>query len=89
MYPKDLLYSSYDRTCISNKVNEAIKKLFAKTISVLRIPPTYAALEQHVKELSFKVAMFVVKLFSLSPHTPFPKQLEMDEKLALVTNEQF
>ena len=44
----------YDHTCISNKVNEARKKLFAKTISVWSIPPICAALKQHVKRAVFQ-----------------------------------
>ena len=39
----------YDRTSTYTDVNQARKKLFAKTASVKRIPPTLAALEQHVK----------------------------------------
>ena len=39
----------YDRTSKCKNVNKARKKLFAKKSSVQNIPPTYAALEQHVK----------------------------------------
>ena len=39
----------YDRTSKCKHVNKARKKLFAKKSSVQNIPPTYAALEQHVK----------------------------------------
>ena len=39
----------YDRTSKCKEVNKARKKLFAKKSSVQNIPPTYAALEQHVK----------------------------------------
>ena len=39
----------YDRTSKCKDVNKARKKLFAKKSSVQNIPPTYAALEQHVK----------------------------------------
>ena len=39
----------YDRTSKCKDVNNARKKLFAKKSSVQNIPPTYAALEQHVK----------------------------------------
>ena len=39
----------YDRTSKCKDVNKARKKLFAKKRSVQNIPPTYAALEQHVK----------------------------------------
>lgn len=39
----------YDRTSKCKDINKARKKLFAKKSSVQNIPPTYAALEQHVK----------------------------------------
>ena len=39
----------YDRTSKCKDVNKARKKLFAKKSSVQNIPPTYTALEQHVK----------------------------------------
>ena len=39
----------YDRTSKCKEVNKARKKLFAKKSSIQNIPPTYAALEQHVK----------------------------------------
>ena len=35
-------------------MNKARKKLFAKTSSVQRIPPTYAALEEHVKRATYQ-----------------------------------
>ncbi len=44
----------YDRTSTCTDINEARKKLFAKKSSVLRIPPTRAALEQHVKRAAFQ-----------------------------------
>ena len=44
----------YDRTSPYTDVNEARKKLFAKRNSVQRIPPTYDALEQHVKRSVFQ-----------------------------------
>ena len=44
----------YDRTSTCTDVNQARKKLFAKTASVNRIPPTCAALEQHVKRAAFQ-----------------------------------
>ena len=39
----------YDRTIKCKDVNKARNKLFAKKSSVQNIPPTYAALEQHVR----------------------------------------
>ena len=44
----------YDRTSTCTNVNKARKKLFAKRSSVQRIPPTRAALEQHVKRAVFQ-----------------------------------
>ena len=44
----------YDRTSTCTDVNQARKKLFAKTSCVKRIPPTRAALEQHVKRAVFQ-----------------------------------
>ena len=44
----------YDRTSTCTDVNKARKKLFAKRSSVQRIPPTRAALEQHVKRAVFQ-----------------------------------
>ena len=44
----------YDKTSTCTDVNKARKKLFAKNSSVQRIPPTYAALEQHVKMAAFQ-----------------------------------
>ncbi len=44
----------YDRTSTCTDINKARKKLFAKKSSVMRIPPTRAALEQHVKRAAFQ-----------------------------------
>ena len=44
----------YDRTSTCTDINKARKKLFTKKSSVLRIPPTRAALEQHVKRAAFQ-----------------------------------
>ena len=44
----------YDRTSTCTDVNKGRKKHFAKTSSVQRIPPTRAALEQHVKRATFQ-----------------------------------
>ena len=44
----------YDRTSTRTDVNKARKKLFVKKSSVQRIPPTCAALEQHVKRAVFQ-----------------------------------
>ena len=44
----------YDRTSTCTDVDRARKKMFAKTLSVQRIPPTRAALEQHIKRAAFQ-----------------------------------
>ena len=44
----------YNKTSTCTDVNKSRKKLFAKNSSVQRIPPTYAALEQHVKRAAFQ-----------------------------------
>ena len=44
----------YDRTSTSTDVNQARKKLFAKTASGKRIQPTCTALEQYVKQAAFQ-----------------------------------
>ncbi len=44
----------YDKTSTTTDVNKASKKLFAKTSTVQRIPPTFAALEQHVKRATYQ-----------------------------------
>ena len=45
----------YDRTCTCSEVNLARKKLFAKKArSIEAIPPTQAALEQHVKRATYQ-----------------------------------
>ena len=44
----------YDRTSNATDVNKARRKLFPKKNSVQRIPPTKAALEQHVKRAVYQ-----------------------------------
>ena len=44
----------YDRTSKCADINKARKKLFAKKTEVKQIPPTRAALEQHVKRAIYQ-----------------------------------
>ena len=44
----------YDCTSTCSDVNKARKRLFAKTLSVQRIPPSHAGLHQHVKRAVFQ-----------------------------------
>jgi len=62
----------YDRTSTSTEVNQARKRLFAKTSSVQRIPPTRAALEQHVKRAAFQGGHVWGQALSPDPVLPSP-----------------
>jgi len=44
----------YDRTNMCTDINEARRKLFARKSNVKQIPPTKAALEQHVKRAVYQ-----------------------------------
>lgn len=44
----------YDRTSTSTDINKTRKKLFTRTSSVQRIPPTLDALKQHVKRAIYQ-----------------------------------
>ncbi|KAK3857509.1 hypothetical protein Pcinc_036238 [Petrolisthes cinctipes] len=62
----------YDRTSPCMDVNEARKKLFAKRNSVQRIPPTYDALEQHMKRSVFQGGYVWGQVLVLQPLLPSP-----------------
>ena len=62
----------YDRTSTCTEVNQARKKLFAKTSSVQRIPPTRAALEQHVKRAAFQGGHVWGQALAPDPVLPSP-----------------
>ena len=62
----------YDRTSPYTDVNEARKKLFAKRNSVQRIPPTYDALEQHVKRSVFQGGYVWGQVLVPQPVLPSP-----------------
>ena len=61
---------TYDRTSTCTNVNKARKKLIAKTSSMKRIPPSHAALEQHVKRAAFQGGHVWGK--ALTPHPVLP-----------------
>ena len=44
----------YDRTSTCKEINKARKKIFAKKNNVQLIPPTKAALEEHVKRAAYQ-----------------------------------
>ena len=62
----------YDRTSTCTDVNKARKKLFAKRSSVQRIPPTRAALEQHVKRAVFQGGHVWGQILVPQPVLPSP-----------------
>ena len=55
----------YDLTTKCKDVNKTRKQLFAKTNSVQNIPPTYAALEQHVKRSALHGGHVWARRFSI------------------------
>ena len=69
----------YDRTSTCTEVNQARKKLFAKTSSVQRIPPTRAALEQHVKTSSLSRWTCLGSSTCSRPCSSFSKYLGLDQ----------
>ena len=62
----------YDRTSTSTDVNKARKKLFAKTSSVGKIPPSHAALVQHVKRAAFQGGHIWGQVLCPDPMLPSP-----------------
>ena len=62
----------YDQTSTCTDVNKARKKLFAKRSSVQRIPPTRAALEQHVKRAVFQGGHVWGQILVPQPVLPSP-----------------
>ncbi|KAK3886005.1 hypothetical protein Pcinc_009832 [Petrolisthes cinctipes] len=62
----------YDRTSPYMDVNEARKKLFAKRNSVQRSPPTYDALEQHMKRSVFQGGYVWGQVLVPQPVLPSP-----------------
>ena len=63
--------STYDRTCTCTVVNQARKKLFAKSASVKTIPPR-AALEQHVKRAALQDGHVWGQALTPDPVLPSP-----------------
>lgn len=62
----------YDRTNNCTDVNKARKKLFTKKCSVQRIPPSLAALEQHVKRATFQGGHIWGQVLVPQPLLPSP-----------------
>ena len=62
----------YDRTSTCTDIDKARRKLFAKKNSVRQIPPTRAALEQHVKRATYQGGHIWGQLLLATPVLPFP-----------------
>lgn len=62
----------YDKTSTCTDVDKARKKMFAKSSSVQRIPPTHAALEQHVKRAVFQGGHIWGQALIPHPELPSP-----------------
>ena len=51
----------YDRTSETTEVNEARKQLFTqKSRALENMPPTKAALEQHIRRATYQVGMLMI-----------------------------
>jgi len=62
----------YDRTSVCSDINKARQKLFVKRTNVKAIPPTKAALEQHVKRAVYQGGYVWGQLLIASPVLPSP-----------------
>ena len=62
----------YDRTSTCDKVDQARKKLFAKKSNVQLIPPTKAALEEHLKRAVYQGGHVWGQLSNPYPKLPSP-----------------
>ena len=63
----------YDRTSTCTNINEAHKQLFAiKGRTIGNIPPTKAALEQHIKRAIYQGGFVWGQLFEIAPALPSP-----------------
>ncbi len=77
--PEDVLHSIerfviliYDRTNMCTDIKEARRKLFARKSNVKQIPPTKAALEQHVKRAVYQRGHVWGQTLLTTPSLPSP-----------------
>ena len=62
----------YDRASQCIEINKARKKIFARCNNVKGIPPTYDALEQHVKRAAFQGGFIWSNTLEKQPELPSP-----------------
>ena len=62
----------YDRTSTCTDINKARQKIFAKRNNIKRIPPTRAALEQHVKRATYQGGHVWGQSLQTTPVLPSP-----------------
>ena len=62
----------YDRTSTCTDINKAQQKIFAKRNNIKRIPPTRAALEQHVKRATYQGGHVWGQSLQTTPVLPSP-----------------
>ena len=62
----------YDRTSTCTDINKARQKVFAKRNNIKRIPPTRAALEQHVKRATYQGGHVWGQSLQTTPVLPSP-----------------
>ena len=62
----------YDRTSMCTEIDQARQKLFAKRTNVKQIPPTRAAMEQHIKRAIYQGGHLWGQTLVASPVLPSP-----------------
>ena len=62
----------YDRTSMCTEIDQARQKLFAKRTNVKQIPPTRAAMEQHIKRAIYQGGYLWGQTLVASPVLPSP-----------------
>ena len=70
----------YDRTSTCTDIDKARQKIFAKKSDVKQIPPTKAALEQHVKRATYQGGHTWGRPLLATPALPLPG-LDKDKRM--------
>ena len=76
----------YDRTSTCTDIDKAWRKMFAKKTNVKQIPPTKAALEQHVKRATYQGGHVWGQSLLVAPALPLPLPLPTSWGLTKTVN---
>ena len=71
----------YDHTSSQSSVNEARKQLFTQKGRVMDgLPPTQAALIQHIKRAAYQAAYCWAQVMIVAPELPSPSQWGLEQE---------